>query len=367
MSGDQERAVGDPAGSSANSDRFVASLIRASASGLAGLTAEEVGAQNPQLIDHPAIGGLSGLQAKLETRLTYLAAALTHARVEMFADSIHWTRIAWEARGVPSEFLAGALQILGNTVGSRLPAEADRAVQLLQKAAAMGQSEAEIPSHICMEAPHGRLAAEYFLNLLEGNRRGAIDLVLAAVDSGEVDVKTAYLDVILPVLREVGRGWLVGEVSIGEEHFSTATTEALLARLQDRALPVPPKDLVIVGAALENNEHDLGLRMVTDFFEMEGWRAVFLGGGMPISDLAQALIDFRADLLALTVALAPQLETAAALIRFLKQHDETRHIPILVGGAAFGSSPDLHLSIGADGLAEDPVQAVKLGTELTSR
>ncbi|MEM7167800.1 MAG: hypothetical protein AAF581_20280 [Planctomycetota bacterium] len=166
-------------------DQFAASLIRASASGLAGLTAEAVCAQDPGFADHPAIGGLAGLQSKLETRLTYLATALTHSRSQMFSDSIAWTRLAWEARGIPSEFLAKTLRLLGSTVGSKLPPEAKRAAEWLEHAANdLGVVEGEIPSHISLERPNGRLAAEYFLNLLEGNRRVAIDQVLAAVDDG---------------------------------------------------------------------------------------------------------------------------------------------------------------------------------------
>ncbi|MEM7168362.1 MAG: cobalamin-dependent protein, partial [Planctomycetota bacterium] len=191
----------------------------------------------------------------------------------------------------------------------------------------------------------------------------AIDQVLAAVDDG-LSLRAAYTDVVLPVLQEVGRGWLVGEVSIGEEHFATATTEALLARLQERAPARPQKNLVVVGAALENNDHDIGLRIVMDFFDMDGWRPVFLGAGMPTADLAQALIDFEANLLALTVTLAPQLETAKQLIAFLRHHEETKSIKVLVGGSAFRSSPELLKEVGADALAEDPEQAVKIGNQL---
>ena len=46
-----------------------------------------------------------------------------------------------------------------------------------------------------------------------------------------------YREVFAPALREVGRRWARGELSVGEEHLASEATQQLMARL--RALQGP--------------------------------------------------------------------------------------------------------------------------------
>ena len=80
------------------------------------------------------------------------------------------------------------------------------------------------------EAPLGELASGYLAHALAGRRREAERLVLDAARSG-VPVAELYLHVFEPTQREVGRLWSLGELSVAREHFVTATTQFVMARL----------------------------------------------------------------------------------------------------------------------------------------
>jgi methanogenic corrinoid protein MtbC1 len=90
---------------------------------------------------------------------------------------------------------------------------------------AFDDEPAELSTRLLPDTPEGRLAAEYLLAVMEGDRRRASQLILDAVDQGQ-SVRDVYLRVLLPAQQEVGRMWLVGEINVAEEHFASATTKA---------------------------------------------------------------------------------------------------------------------------------------------
>ena len=112
------------------------------------------------------------------------------------------------------------------------------------------------------------------------------------------------------------------------------------------------------------NQHDIGLQVVADFFEMAGWRVIQLGSDMPIPDLAQAVESYQPDLLALSVSLHTQLVTLAETIQAVRRGERGAAVKILVGGRALVEAPDLAPSLGADGYAADPLDAVAQGNLL---
>jgi MerR family transcriptional regulator, light-induced transcriptional regulator len=233
---------------------------------------------------------------------------------------------------------------------------------------AEGLAELERPvtdsaSHIDRQSPAGRLALEYLATVLEGDSRKATERVLAAVGDG-LAVESAYLDVLVPAQREIGRLWHAGELGIVEEHVVTYTTERLMTLLASRARRAPANGRTVVCAAVVGNVHDVAVRVLADFFDISGWRAVHLGANVPTPELANAVQYFDGDLLVLSAALSVQLPKVAEAVAAVRRL-EGRPIRVMVGGLAFADAPEVWRQLGADGYAIDARSAVSLGAELT--
>ena len=158
--------------------------------------------------------------------------------------------------------------------------------------------------------------------------------------------------------------WLAGETNVAEEHFVTAITKMVLAQVQASAARQPDKGKTLLVAAVATDQHDLGVQVVADFFERDGWRVVCLGADMPIADLVQAVEFYQPDLLALSATLPTQLPTLRATIVAVRRTPQGATVRILVGGQAFDQAAGLATELGADGYAADPEQAVCLGNSL---
>lgn len=365
---------------------FAAQIITTNRVGLAALAAK-------RLLDaHPCAAVLSRPLPSLrwreifESRLTYLAAALSTNRSELFASHIAWAKAATHARTGQAGLndLERALQALDQTLSAELPPEALPAVQACMDAAwsELHSAPDSVPSALTVSTPHGHLAANYLLAILEGDRRRASSLILDQVQDGTLSVSDAYLDVLNPVLIELGRLWHMNESTVAEEHFCTTTTQMVMSQLYPHLPRRPSNGKTVVAASVVENTHDLGIRMIADFLEMDGWKTVYLGASVPPDDLALAVVDFSADLLCLSAGLTVQLPDVARSIQAVRagplgiRSKCSGCVKVLVGGLAFllpsgctrptdtASPMQLALSLGADGYASNPNDAVRVARDL---
>ena len=99
--------------------------------------------------------------------------------------------------------------------------------------------------------------------------------------------------------------------------------------------------------------------MVTDFFELNGWDTYYLGANTPTDSVVQAVVDYNADLVALSATLTPHVQRTAEIIAALKS---LPHPPkVIVGGYPFNISPNLWRTVNADATALDAQDAVRIG------
>jgi methanogenic corrinoid protein MtbC1 len=186
--------------------------------------------------------------------------------------------------------------------------------------------------------------------LLEQTPREARAAALSLVDRG-VRPRSIYLEVLGPALGEVGARWQRGTATIAQEHLATAVVSSIMATLATTLEEPPPISRRIVLACTEGGLHEVGLRMVGDFLEADGWEVFYLGALTPVGDLRRLVDDTRPDVVGLSTTLTTHLPAAVASIAALR---EGRSPPfVIVGGRAYGGDPEIARQVGADAFAAD--------------
>ncbi len=198
---------------------------------------------------------------------------------------------------------------------------------------------------------------------LAGHDRGAmVTTALAAVDEGRIDIPTLYASVLAPLLGDVGERWHEGDLRVWEEHLATGAVttiiESLYPRVRALATRSPQCGNVVVLATPNDEYHVVGLRMVSDLFELAGWKAVFLGANVPEAEIYDAMLEIPAD----AVVMSASTGYERVLLRHIadRLHEELPGVRIWVGGHAFaeeheGWPEDEILDIG--GIRDAAVQA----------
>ena len=298
-------------GTSSVGDAFAAKILEQGASGLAGYAASALLEAHPDIESRYGAAAHTLWQSHLRQRILELAAAVESGESKLFVSRVGWAREAFLAREQGDGDLGHSLQALTTVLEEHLP-EPARALPLkfLEEAhRALTSPRSEVEENLL--DPGDRLQRQtlrYLQTILDGHPHRAIDeLVEFAREEGSpLDV---YVDVLLPAQREVGRLWHLGQTNIAEEHLVTSTTQRAMAALVHAAPPVQSNGKTVVAAAVAGDDHDIGLRAVSDAYELSGWRTLFLGRNMPARDLVLALDFFEADLLLLTATLSTHLSS----------------------------------------------------------
>src|SRR5690606_1855997 len=112
-----------------------------------------------------------------------------------------------------------------------------------------------------------------------------------------------YQHIFQPSQYEVGRLWQCNKITVAHEHYCTAATQLIMSGLYSYIFSADRIGKTLVACSISGELHELGIRMVTDFFEMDGWDTYYLGASMPDRQLIEALIEHNADVLAISVTL----------------------------------------------------------------
>jgi methanogenic corrinoid protein MtbC1 len=352
---------------SPGTDTFAAAILQKSCQAFAGYAAAALLESSPETARRFGPDAFAGWKTHLAQRVLELSAALRMGEPELFVARVRWALKAFRARDEGADDLRASLRALHDVLGERLPESArNRVLAYLDQgiAALTTAGTAGLESELDPAQAGDRLALAYLEKVLAGDVVGAIDGILSEVRRG-LSVEAAYLSVLLPAEREIGRLWHVAKVSVAEEHLATFAIQRTMAILSSSCPAAAANHRTAVVAAVSGNAHDIGLRAAADLYQLAGWRAIFLGADVPPDDLVAMLGFFDADVLLLGVTLAPQLPKAAETIALVRQRCE-RRVQVIVGGAAFEGGPDVWKSIGADGYATNLSSAVTLGDRLVN-
>lgn len=186
--------------------------------------------------------------------------------------------------------------------------------------------------------------------LVESDATAAFEVLRSAIDSG-AGMEEVYLDILSPVLADIGASWARGEIDISVEHRATAVATRLVGQLSQRCVRRGRHrgNVLIGGPAGER--HSLALAMLGDLLRLHGWDVSDLGADTPANSFVHAASSIN-NLVAVGVSVTSDesLASATELLSSLRRAigDE---LPVLVGGSAIRDA-DHARSLGADHFAQ---------------
>jgi methanogenic corrinoid protein MtbC1 len=173
---------------------------------------------------------------------------------------------------------------------------------------------------------------QYHTMLISGDRGGCKKIVRGMLDEG-IQIKELYVGLFQRSLYEVGILWETNKISVAVEHLSTSITENLIALAYPYMFAAEHSGKKAVITCTPGEYHQVGARMVADYFELNGWDSYFLGSNTPDSELIKFIEDQKPDLLAISMSVFFNLNSLLILLAKVRAHFP--ELQILVGGQAF--------------------------------
>ncbi|MDP2419299.1 MAG: cobalamin-dependent protein [Hydrogenophaga sp.] len=312
--------------------------------------------------------GREACREDLGFHIEFLRPVLEFGLVQPMVSYLVWLREVLDARGIPSGHLAQSLRWLGDFYADHLDAPDAAAVQAAMDGVlqALAQAEQMPASPAQPDTPTAAAwpeVCEFEHALLRGNRNEAQQVVQRCLAQGH-SLVSIEAHVVQPAMVRIGDGWQANRVSVAQEHMATAIAHAVItASLEQQSLP-PPNGHHIILACVEGNHHALGLRMVADAFEVQGWDVTYLGANVPTRALVDMVTTEQPDLLGLSVSFPQQLGTVRDILAQLNERLPDTRPPVLVGGLAVNRFQPLAGVLGAEGHAASALDAVDVAQQL---
>ena len=290
--------------------------------------------------------------------LSYLAEALDAADPSLFAEYAAWVKVLFAGLGFPEDVLATTLACTREVLRSRFNPTHHAAIDryLDAGATAVDETASSPPTYLLGDAPLDALARHYLDALLDGRRNAAGQMILNAVEEG-TPVREIYLHVFQPVQREIGRLWQTNQISVAREHYCTAATQLVMSQLYPHIFSTERTGYLMVATCVGGELHEIGVRMVADFFEMEGWDTYYLGANTPTESVLSTIDKRQPDILGVSATITMHVGDVGDLIQRVRSSEAGNGVKILVGGYPFNTAQNLWRRIGADGYASDAQQA----------
>jgi methanogenic corrinoid protein MtbC1 len=195
--------------------------------------------------------------------------------------------------------------------------------------------------------------ADTVLELIRARRRDdAVDLVRSAAREAGL---AGAVKLLAEVQQKVGYLWQHNELTVADEHAATAITDLALAAacLETQRGRRAPQGSVVVTCA-EEEWHVMPARMFAEQLTAAGWDVVFLGASTPAEHLQRFVAAEPPAAVAVSCTVPLHLHGARRAI----SASHAAGVPVLAGGAAFGTGPDRAAAIGADAWASTLDRAV---------
>jgi MerR family transcriptional regulator, light-induced transcriptional regulator len=179
----------------------------------------------------------------------------------------------------------------------------------------------------------GQITHKEFLNaLISGNRSKCSELTKNYLNNG-ISIEVLYETIIKKALYEVGELWEYNKISVATEHLASAIVEGILNELYIKIISSDKINKTVILSCVEYEFHQIGIKMISDVFEMNGWNTNFLGANTTTNELISFSKTIKPDIFAISLSIYFHLPILEKMIPIIRK--EFPELPILVGGQAF--------------------------------
>lgn len=153
--------------------------------------------------------------------------------------------------------------------------------------------------------------------------------------------------VVAPLLTQIGARWHQGTLRASHEHLASAAARRILSWVASQAATDPEAPGIVVTTPA-GQVHEIGALLAAATAATEGWRVTYLGADLPAEDIAAAVAESGARVVALSIIFP--LDDPGV-------HEELRRLVSLL-------EPGIHLVVGGGGADSYRTTLERLGAQV---
>lgn len=171
----------------------------------------------------------------------------------------------------------------------------------------------------------------YLDYLLKGDKKGCVKTVNRLLNEG-VNLKTVYIKLLQKSMYRIGVLWQKGRLSIPAERIATDITLNIINLIAPGCIKGKTGKRILI-TCVDREHHSIGARIVSDYFEMSGWKPTFLGANVPCSAITALIKKTKPDVVGISSNLYINIARLIKLIEEIKIQNAGQEI--IIGGQIF--------------------------------
>lgn len=204
--------------------------------------------------------------------------------------------------------------------------------------------------------------------LQQEDKETAVTLSLDALKNERVGVVELYEEILAPALVDVVAEYKDEDDLIWREHVRSGIVRTIIESAYLHVMNVR-KDVAgerekIIVMCPEHEDHELGAKMVSHFFKLEGFASTFIGARTPMNTIIQAINIIQPKYLCISVTNYYNIVSVKRTIEKIRAGAD-ENLMIILGGRAVNANPSVVEQVGADLHLRNYESIQKFGEEVS--
>lgn len=171
-------------------------------------------------------------------------------------------------------------------------------------------------------------------DFLEGNEDNAWDRI--EEDDELMENSHLTFEALTSAMQYIGKLWEENKISVADEHLATTTCDFVLSRYAytKKLSKAPSNGRRALFLCIDQEQHYLGLKMISLLFQEYGWETKLLGANLPLEYAIDTTKKWQPSVVGISIAIlyhAEKLKEYVTEIESLSTQTE-----VLVGGRLAG-------------------------------
>ncbi len=169
--------------------------------------------------------------------------------------------------------------------------------------------------------------------VIEGNLDGSVKQVKKLLDEG-MDAELIMKDALIAAMDEVGNLFQKGEYCLPEMMIAARAMQSGLDVIQHLLTQSAsqPAGRIVMGT-VSGDLHDIGKNLVIMSLKGAGYEVVDLGIDVAPEKFAQAIREYKPDLVGLSALLTTTMLSMEKTVKAIQEADSQGKVKIMIGGA----------------------------------
>ncbi len=171
------------------------------------------------------------------------------------------------------------------------------------------------------------------------DKQKSVSIVHNWLINDQITIKQLYEEVLVKALENLTDTETNPQHKIWFEHIQSSIVRTIIEMAHPFVLQNKSQDTRVKAAVIcpDNEQHELGARMINDYLVLSGIQSYFVGRDTPRNEFVKMIEELKLDYVAISVTNYYNLSEVLKTISLI--NEKIQNIKIIVGGRAVSNNP----------------------------